>query len=132
MKLTQENLLLSLISLYFINEVFLVDRQTNITKLYLIIASIMIIFSRKITFHPSLQKISYWLGLSSYLIYLLHMHLGTVFVLQLQSRVTSDIFFIVGIAAALITTVSFLLAIFIEKPIQRFLKGQFQKFYLKH
>ena len=47
-KLTQETLLLSLISLYFINEVFLVDKNMSITKIYMIIASIMIIFSRKI------------------------------------------------------------------------------------
>ena len=131
-KLTQENLLLSLISLYFINEVFLVDKNMSITKIYMIIASIMIIFSRKIVLHPSLQKISYWLGLSSYLIYLLHEHLGMAFVLQLQAHVTRNIFFVIGVAAALITIFSVLLAIFIEKPIQRFLKGQFQKFYLKH
>ena len=131
-KLTQENLLLSLISLYFINEVFLVDKHMTITKLYMIIASIMIIFSRKIVLHPSLQKISYWLGLSSYLIYLLHVHLGMAFVLQLQSHVTRNIFFVIGTAAALITVFSVLLAIFIEKPIQRFLKRQFQKFYLRH
>ena len=131
-KLTQENLLLSLISLYFINEVFLVDKHMTITKLYMIIASIMIIFSRKIVLHPSLQKVSYWLGLSSYLIYLLHEHLGMAFVLQLQAHVTRNIFFVIGVAATLITIVSVLLAIFIEKPIQRFLKRQFQKFYLKH
>ena len=128
-KLTQENLLLSLISLYFINEVFFVDKNLSITKIYMIIASIMIIFSRKFVLYPSLQKISYWLGLSSYLIYLLHEHLGMVFVLQLQTHVTRNIFFVIGTTAALITIFSVLLAIFIEKPIQRFLKGQFQRFY---
>ena len=126
-KLTQENLLLSLISLYFINEVFLVDKNMSITKIYMIIASIMIIFSRKIVLHPSLQKISYWLGLSSYLIYLLHEHLGMVFVLQLQSHITRNIFGVIGTAAALITVFSILLAIFIEKPIQRFLQKKLSR-----
>ena len=126
-KATQENLLISLISLYFINEVFLVNELTTITKLYLIIASIVIIFGRKIVLHPSLQKISYWLGLSSYLIYLLHEHFGMVFVLQLQSHVTRNLFFVIGTSATLITIVSVLLAIFIEKPIQRLLRGQFQR-----
>jgi peptidoglycan/LPS O-acetylase OafA/YrhL len=131
-RLVQENLLLSLISLYFINEVFLVDKLMTITKLYMIIASLMIIFSKKIVLHPSLQKFSYWLGLSSYLIYLLHEHLGMAFVLQLQAHVTKNIILVIGFAVTLITIVSVLLAIYIEKPIQRFLKGQFQKFYLKH
>ena len=131
-KLTQENLLLSLISLYFIKEVFLADKNISITKIYMIIASIMIIYSRKFVLYPSLQKISYWLGLSSYPIYLLHEHLGMAFVLQLQSHVTRNIFFVVGTAAALITIFSALLAIFLEKPIQRFLKRQFQEFYLRH
>ena len=104
----------------------------SITKIYMIIASIMIIFSRKIVLHPSLQKISYWLGLSSYLIYLLHEHLGMAFVLQLQAHFTSNVFFVTGTATALITIVSVLLAILIEKPIQRKLKGQFQKLYFNH
>lgn len=130
-RLTQENLLLSLISLYFINEVFLVDKNMSITKIYMIIASIMIVFSRKIVLYPSLQKISYWLGLSSYLIYLLHEHLGMVFVLQLQSHITRNIFFVIGTAAALITVFSILLAIFIEKPIQRFLKKSYLRFRLR-
>lgn len=132
MRLSQDNILVSLITLYFINEVFLVAGYPNILKLYMTIASLMIVFSRKIVLPSSLQKISYWLGLSSYIIYLLHAHLGMMFVLQLQSHVTRNIFFVVGTAVAFITIVSTLLAIFIEKPIQRYLRGHFQKFYLKH
>ena len=130
-KLTQDNLLLSLISLYFINQVFLVDKHMTITKLYMLIASIMIIFSRKIVFPPSLQKISYWLGLSSYLIYLLHEHLGMALVLLLQSYFTKDMLIIIGTAATSITIVSIFLAIFIEKPIQKYLERQLHGLYLK-
>jgi len=132
MRLSYENLLVLLISTYFINEVFLADKQMSITKLYMTLASILIVFGGKIVLHAWLQKVSYWLGLSSYLIYLLHEHLGMVFVLQLQSRVTENIFFVTGTTTALITIVSVLLAIYIEKPIQRQLKGQFQKFNLNH
>jgi peptidoglycan/LPS O-acetylase OafA/YrhL len=132
MKFSQENLFLSIISVYFLNEVFLDDKQMTITKLYMIIASIMIIFSRKIVLYPSLHKISYWLGLSSYLIYLLHEHLGMALILQLQFYGTKDIFFIIGTTTALITITSLLLAIFIEKPIQRFLKSNFKKSYSEH
>ena len=131
-RLSPENLLILLISLYYSNEVFLVSGYTNVLKLYMSLASFLIVFSRRIVLHYTLQKIAYLLGLSSYLIYLLHEHIGMMFVLQLQSHITSDIFFVVGGAAALITLVSILLAICIEKPIQRQLKRRFQRFYVKH
>ena len=130
-KLTQENLLLLLIALYFINEVFLVDNQLTLTEVYMIIASIMLIFGGKFVFHPSVQKISYWLGLSSYLIYLLHIHLGMALVLQIQSHLTKDIYFVISTAAALITVASVLLAIFIERPAQRYLRRKFNQFDMK-
>ena len=132
MRLSHENLFVLLISTYFINKVFLSDQQMSITKLYMTLASILIIFGGKIALYSSLHKISYWLGLSSYLIYLLHEHLGMAFVLQLQAHFTSNVFFVTGTATALITIVSVLLAILIEKPIQRKLKGQFQKLYFNH
>ena len=131
-RLNREVIMVWLISLYFIDKAFLSEVYPNILKLYLFIASILIIFSRKLVVHPVLQKVAYWLGLSSYLIYLLHMHLGLAFVLYLQSRVTSNIYIIIGVAAALITIVCVLLAIFIEKPMQRFLKMKFQEYYLKY
>ena len=132
LQLNQENLLVSLISLYFINEVFLVDGYRSIFNLYMAIAAIMIVFSRKFVLHSSLQIITYWLGLSSYLIYLLHEHLGMAYVLQIKSHVTRDIYIVTGIAATFITIVSVLLAVFIEKPIQRTLKRKFQRFYVAH
>ncbi len=130
--ITTENLLVSMISLYFIVEVFFLANPPGILKVYLTIASVLIVFGGKFTFHPLLQKVTYWLGLSSYLIYLLHMHLGMAFVLQLQARITSNIFFVIGGAAALITISSILLAILIEKPTQRYFRVQFQKFYKRH
>ena len=129
-KLTREVIVVWLISLYFITP-FLSEGYPAILKLYLIIASVLIIFSRKFVVPSALQKIAYRLGLSSYLIYLLHIHLGMAFVLQLQSRITSNIYIIIGVTSVLITLVSVLLAIFIEKPMQRFLKKQFQKIYVR-
>jgi len=130
--ITQENLLVSIISLYFIVDIFFVANTPGILKLYLTIASVLIVFGGKFTFHPLLQKVTYWLGPSSYLIYLLHVHLGMAFVLQLQARITSNIFFVIGGAAALITISSILLAILVEKPTQRYFRVQFQKFYKRH
>ena len=127
LKIGFTNLLASLVSIYFINDVFFVANYPGILKIYLAVASILIVFSKKIVLPSSIQKIAYWLGLSSYLTYLLHAHLGMTFILQLQSRITSNIFVVIGAAAVLITLVSVLLAIFIEKPIQKVLKGQFQK-----
>jgi len=74
-RLSTENLLISLITLYFINEVFLVSGYTNVLKLYMSLASFFIVFSQRIVLHYMLQKIAYLLGLSSYLIYLLHKHI---------------------------------------------------------
>jgi len=126
--ITTENLLVSMISLYFIVEVFFVANPPGILKVYLTIASVLIVFGGKFTFHPLLQKVTYWLGLSSYLIYLLHMHLGMAFV-QLLGRFTGNIFFVIGGAMALITISSILLAILVEKPTQRYFRVKFLKFY---
>jgi peptidoglycan/LPS O-acetylase OafA/YrhL len=122
---SQENLFVSLVSLYFINEIFLGHDYSSRLKIYLMISSIVIIFSQRFILSRKLQKLSYWLGLSSYLIYLLHTHLGMAFILQLQSRVTDNIYFIVGMGMVLITITCILLAIFIEIPAQKLLKKQY-------
>ena len=122
-----ENLLIALVSLYFVNEVFFISGYPNTLKLFMALTSLAILFSKKIDLPESLQKICYWLGLSSYLIYLLHEHLGMAFVLQIQYRITSNIFFVVGTAVVLITLSCVLLAIFIEKPLQKYLKLAFHK-----
>ncbi len=122
-----DNLLIALVSLYFVNEVFFISGYPNTLKLYMGLTSMAILLSKKIDFPESLQKICYWLGLSSYLIYLLHLHLGMTFLLQIQYRVTSNIFFVVGAAVALTTLSCILLAIFIEKPLQKYLNAAFHR-----
>jgi peptidoglycan/LPS O-acetylase OafA/YrhL len=104
---------------------------TNILKIYMLFASIMIVFSKRFILPSFLQKIAYWLGLSSYLIYLLHQSLGIGIISKLLSHTTSDVFFAFATAVALVTLGSALLAIFIEKPIQNYLKRQFQRVTLK-
>ena len=120
----EENLLLLLTTLYFVNKVFLVFQNSLILSLYMSIASILIVFSPKIRLTPLLEKFTYWLGLSSYLIYLLHEHLGMALILQIQSHFSNNIFFVVGLAITIITLFSVLVALFIEKPIQKFLKSR--------
>lgn len=129
---TRESFFLALVSLYFMNEVFVHSGYANILKLYMAIACALIVFGRKIILQYSLQRISYWLGVSSYLIYLLHEHLGMVFVLQIQSRITTNIYIVVALTTLLITLFCVLAAIFVEKPLQKFTKRKLQRFYLNH
>ncbi|CAN2225117.1 COG1835 Predicted acyltransferases [Candidatus Nanopelagicaceae bacterium] len=127
--LTKDFFIISLISLKFIYEIFLVATYPVNLKICLVIISTIILCSSKINFPPRLQQISYLLGLSSYLIYLLHSHLGMVFVLQIQSRISDNIFFITGLSMFLITISSIILAVLIEKPIQKSFQKQFKRQY---
>jgi peptidoglycan/LPS O-acetylase OafA/YrhL len=120
-----DNLFLVLVSLYFIEKVFLSNDLPNILKLYLAVASLALISSPKISLPVKVQNISYLMGLSSYLIYLLHEHLGMAIVLQLQARVTSNMFFVIPVAIILITFFSVILAILAEIPIQKIIRRHF-------
>jgi peptidoglycan/LPS O-acetylase OafA/YrhL len=125
LKLKFDNLFLVLVSLYFIDKVFLTNDLANILKLYLAVASLALIFSPKILLPVKVQNISYLMGLSSYLIYLLHEHLGMAIVLQLQARVTSNMLFVIPVAIILITFFSVFLAILAEIPIQKIIRRHF-------
>jgi peptidoglycan/LPS O-acetylase OafA/YrhL len=118
---------LFLVSFYFIEKVFFVSNFPNILKLYLALASLAMIFSNRVLFPIKLQKISYLMGLSSYLIYLLHEHLGMAIVLHVQAHVTSNMLFIIPFSIILITFFSIILAIFAEIPMQKIIRAQFLK-----
>jgi peptidoglycan/LPS O-acetylase OafA/YrhL len=121
------NLSVVLPSIYFMYKVFLNSGYPNAVNLYIAVASILMIFSKKIIVRSTVQKFVYWLGLSSYLIYLLHEHLGMALILQLQSRVSTNIFFLIGMTTVLLTVFCIFLAIFVEKPLQKHLRGYFRK-----
>lgn len=125
-----DNLLVLLVNIYFLHQVFGFQPFSN-TQFYLALASILIVFSNFLNFGARFQKVSYYLGLASYPIYLLHEHLGTMFALQIKARLTDNIYFITGGAAALITIFSIALALFIEKPLQKFFKSRFSRFTTK-
>jgi peptidoglycan/LPS O-acetylase OafA/YrhL len=131
MKFNKVNSLVWLVTSYFINQAFFEADYTNLLKVYMVITSIMILFGRQIVLHPKLRSLTTLLGLSSYPIYLLHLHLGTFLILQLQSRVIGDIYFVVGTTIVMLTLFSIFLANYLEKPIQRKFKLLFQKFSLK-
>jgi peptidoglycan/LPS O-acetylase OafA/YrhL len=127
LKLKFDTLFLVLVSSYFIEKVFFVSNFPNILKLYLALASLAMIFSNRVLLPIKLQKISYLTGLSSYLIYLLHEHLGMAIVLQVQAHVTSNMLFIIPFSIILITFFSIILAIFAEIPMQKIIRAQFLK-----
>ena len=90
-----------------------------------LLCSIIVIFlCNRIHFSHKISKLSYSLGLSSYLIYLLHAHLGVAILLQLQDRISSNIFFLVLFTLLALTQLSLMLALYVEKPLQKFLDFQ--------
>lgn len=97
---------------------------TGFRDLVLLCSIIVIFLCNKIHFSKKVSKLSYWLGLSSYLIYLLHAHLGVAILLQLQDRITSNIFFLVSFTLLALTQLSLMLALYVEKPLQKSLDFQ--------
>jgi peptidoglycan/LPS O-acetylase OafA/YrhL len=120
-------LLVVLPSFHFMYKVFLNSGYPIAVNVYIAVASILMILSKKIVVRSAVQRFVYWLGLSSYLIYLLHEHVGMALILQLQSRVSTNIFFLVGMTTVLLTLSCIFLAVFVEKPLQKYLKGLFRK-----
>lgn len=94
---------------------------TNFRDSVLLFSILVIAFSNRIHFSWRISKLFYWLGLSSYLIYLLHIHLGMSIFLQLQDRVSDNVFFLVSFTLLVVTVVSLVLALYVEKPMQKYL-----------
>ncbi len=129
LKFTGDYLLICLTTLYFLYQIFMVEFNTLIHHVFLLSVFLLILFSKYLNFGIQFQQISYWLGLSSYLIYLLHEHLGMAFIHQIQTRVSQNIYIVFVLGSIFITVFSVLLASFVEKPIQKYLTNQFAKIY---
>lgn len=128
-KFNDENLLIFLVTLYFLYQIFIIGQYSFIQNTYLITVFLLILFSKYLNLGKQFQLISYWLGLSSYLIYLLHEHLGMAFILQIQTRISQNIYIVFVLGTISLTVFSVLLATFVEKPTQKFLANQFSKIY---
>jgi|LauGreDrversion4_1035100.scaffolds.fasta_scaffold01261_11 peptidoglycan/LPS O-acetylase OafA/YrhL len=122
-----ENWLIWLVSIFIFDQIIRVAGYSKLLLICLFITSLMIIFSRYLQFGPRFQLLAYWLGLSSYPIYLLHEHLGLAFFLQIQDRITQNVLVVVVLTSFCMTIFSVLLAIFVESPIQRIFKIQFTR-----
>jgi peptidoglycan/LPS O-acetylase OafA/YrhL len=121
----RDKVLVYFVSIYYLYQVFFVDAYIPIVQIYLAIASILIVSSASFSLAP--RRISYWLGLSSYLTYLLHIQVGLLLILLIQEHLTSNIYMVLILTIFLLTISSILLAMFVEKPIQRYLKSVFLK-----
>jgi peptidoglycan/LPS O-acetylase OafA/YrhL len=128
-KFTDENLLICLATLYFLYQIFVIGSYSFIQNTYLITVSLLILFSKYLNLGKRFQLISYWLGLSSYLIYLLHEHLGLAFILQIRTHISQNIYIVFVLGSISITVFSVLLATLVEKPTQKYLTNQFAKVY---
>lgn len=129
LKFTRDYLLICLVTLFHLYQIFMVEFKTFIDQVFLLIVFLLILISKYLNFGKRFQQISYWLGLSSYLIYLLSEHLGMAFILQIQTRISQNIYIVFVLGSILITVFSVLLATFVEKPIQKYLANQFAKIY---
>ena len=91
------------------------------TGLLMAFSAVTIFFSPKIEFGQSLTNVFKLAGLSSYLIYLLHLHLGMAFLMFFQAHFTRNMFVLITAGTLFITIFSTLVAWYLEKPIQEFL-----------
>ena len=115
-----------LATLYF-SFVIYKDSYYGVNSAILILVSAMlIVLARHISFNRVTSKILRYAGLSSYLIYLLHEHLGMTFVMFFQEHFTRNLFVLFFASAVFITTTSLVIAIFIESPMQEYLKEKSQ------
>jgi peptidoglycan/LPS O-acetylase OafA/YrhL len=87
-------------------------------------SSLLIFIARHIAFNVRLTRFLQLLGLSSYLIYLLHEHLGTFFVMLFQAHVSSNLLVLIFFSTLFITVSSLFIAFFVEKPIQELMKNK--------
>ena len=126
-QITRDQVIVWLANIYFLYQVFFVDAYIPIVRIYLAVASILIISSNFFSYSVPVKRIFYWLGLSSYLTYLLHIQVGLFIILQIQARLTSNTYICLIFAITLLTFVSILLAKFVERPIQRCFKTIFLK-----
>jgi peptidoglycan/LPS O-acetylase OafA/YrhL len=126
-QIIRDKIVVYLVNIYFLYQVFFVHAYIPIVRIYLAVASICIVSSSYFSSRVVPRRIFYWLGLSSYLTYLLHIQVGLFIILLIQAHLTSSIYTVLILAIFGLTFISILLAMFVEKPIQRYFKSVFLK-----
>jgi peptidoglycan/LPS O-acetylase OafA/YrhL len=109
------------LTFYFLAKVFGSLNHWSTQETIVAAASLIIFLSRFVNFRSKASRnIFQLLGLSSYLIYLLHVHIGMAFINVLGSHISTSVYNIFLAAILFMTFVCILLSLFIEKPIQTF------------
>ena len=118
------------VTIYFGYQMFSGSFYDSRSTVLIVCSSLLILIARHIDFSIKFTKVLQLLGLSSYLIYLLHEHLGTFFMMLFQAHASNNLFVLLAFSTLFITLSSLLIAYFIEKPIQEFMKNK-SKFFVK-
>lgn len=111
-------------TIYFGIQMFSKSFYDSRSAILIVCSSLLILIARHIEFKKKLTKGLQLLGLSSYLIYLLHEHLGTFFVMLFQAHVSNNLLVLMVSSALFITLCSLFIAYYIEKPMQEFMKSK--------
>jgi peptidoglycan/LPS O-acetylase OafA/YrhL len=113
-----------LLTAYFVFIVYKDRLYGTSATLLLAVSAILILIARHISINIKIGNIFKYAGLSSYLIYLLHLHLGMAFVMFFQAHFTRNLFVLFCVSALFITLSSLVIALFIEKPMQEYMKSK--------
>jgi len=113
-----------LLTAYFVFIVYKDRLYGTSAALLLAMSAILILIARHISVNIKIGNIFKYAGLSSYLIYLLHLHLGMAFVMFFQANFARNLFVLFLASALFITLCSLVIALFIEKPMQEYMKSK--------
>jgi peptidoglycan/LPS O-acetylase OafA/YrhL len=118
----------SVLTFYFLSKEYGILGHGAAQETIIACAVLIIFFSRFVNFTSKrLSKYFQWLGLSSYLIYLIHLQVGMAFINEFRNHVSTNVYLIFLLAILFITFVSILISLFMEKPIQAFGTANFGK-----
>jgi peptidoglycan/LPS O-acetylase OafA/YrhL len=113
-----------LLTAYFVFIVYKDRLYGASAALLLVVSALLILIARHVSINIKIGNIFKYAGLSSYLIYLLHLHLGMAFVMFFQAHFTRNLFVLFCVSALFITLCSLVIALFIEKPMQEYMKSK--------
>ena len=110
-----------LLNTYFVREVFF-RRLAGWDAILVAGFGVLIAASTRIRTSDRVRRIARMLGAASYLIYLLHEQLGMAFLMECRKHLAENIQISVVLAVGFVTVVALGVALFVEQPIQRWLK----------
>ena len=94
--------------------------------LLLSISVLTIVLGSKLTrFNSKFIEI---LGFSSYIIYLIHLHIGGAIINITRESISNEVFVYFTITMVAVTTISVITSLYLEKPLQKFLITQYKHF----